>query len=122
MGLLILFPLRDDYRAGVAVVSAATTVVSTGASSITGVSSTTTVSSTVTSSVDLLPQEAVAIKPAIAKIANTFFIFCGFLNYRAKVLVLITIKQVPFKYFLFVLVDNFNRNPFEIKVFPQSIF
>jgi hypothetical protein len=46
------------------------------------------------SSVDLLPQEDVAIKPAIAKIANTFFICYGFLNYNTNVLVLILIVQV----------------------------
>lgn len=94
-GLLDFSFFGIDYCTGAAAVESATTAVEStaGASSTTGVSSTTTVSSTTVSSVVLLPQEAVAIKPAIAKIANTFFICYGFLNYEAKVLVLFSILQ-----------------------------
>jgi hypothetical protein len=51
----------------------------------------------------LPPQEAVAIKPAIAKIANTFFICYGFLNYRTNVLGLILIVQAANKIFYLFL-------------------
>jgi hypothetical protein len=73
----------------------------------------------VVSSVSLLMQDAVAIRPAIAKNCKYF---CGFLNYDAKVSLLFAIKQVLFKYFLFTLINDFYRNSFEIKVFTKPIF
>jgi hypothetical protein len=86
-----------------AVVSAATAAAASTAAIESAAAAVAIESAAACSSVDFPPQEAVAIKPAIAKIANTFFICYGFLNYSTNVLVLILIAQGMIEFFYLFL-------------------